>query len=174
MDNFGAAPIAERRILVRTLPIEVVRCREGRVLNLKLVIFIVMITFLDSIDLVWAQGCFLLYLETRELHENLILKRKLRLNNYLKVTLARPRQLATSTEGREVKILLSAIYYLLFVLESLLNVYCRVIHFFHKCQFSWHLSTFLRIWDPQSPKMSILEQSEVVCLCNKGHLFCVL
>ena len=47
----------------------------------------------------------------------------------------------------------------------------RVIHFFQKCQFSWLLSTFLNIWDPERPKMSILAQLEVVCLCNKGHLF---
>ena len=54
------------------------------------------------------------------------------------------------------------------------DINTRVIHFFQKCQFSLLLSTFLNIWDPQSPKMSILAQSEVVCLCSKGHLFCIV
>ena len=51
------------------------------------------------------------------------------------------------------------------------RVSLRVIHFFQKCRFSLLLSTFLSIWNPQRPKMSILALTEVVCLCNKGDLF---
>ena len=87
--------IAEIRILVRTLPIEVGRCREGRYLRLKLVIFSVMITFLDSIDL----G-----------NSNITRKtRKPRLKNYLKVAFAHPSTAGDIYGMLRSKLLLSAI-----------------------------------------------------------------
>ena len=48
-------PIAERRILVRTLPVDVGPCGAGRYLHLKLVIFNVIVIFLERLDLVKPQ-----------------------------------------------------------------------------------------------------------------------